>query len=260
MTLFVSDLHLGRGTAAETASAERDARALLDAHAAALCDGGTLVLLGDVFDQFLEYRHLVPKTGLRLTAALADLADGGARVLYAVGNRDPWHLPGGLFQDLGVEVLRGGALLELEGRRVWVEHGDAYDPGRRRASRGGRWAPAAHRLLRRPAVARAFRNALPADGAYALTRAVAARFGTDGTPDPAVAAALQAEALVRLRTTDAEIVVHGHSHAAARADGAAGTYLNPGYWFGARAYARLDPPRPGGADGPALLRWTGPLS
>ena len=250
MTLFVSDLHLGRGTAAETAAAERDARALLAAHADALCRGGTLVLLGDVFDQYLEYRHLVPRTGLRLTAAIADLVDGGARVVYAVGNRDPWHRPGGLFEDLGVEVLRGGRLLTLEGRRVWVEHGDAHDPSRRR--RGGRWAPALHRVLRAPAVARAFRNALPGDGAYALTRTVAARFGTDGTPDPAVAAALHDEALVRLRTTDAEIVVYGHSHAAARADGGAGTYLNPGYWFGARAYAHLD------ADGPALARFAGP--
>ena len=255
MTLFVSDLHLGRGTPAETAAADADARALLAAHADALCDGGTLVLLGDVFDQYIEYRHLVPKTGLRLTAAVADLADGGARVLYAVGNRDPWHLPtarsrAGLFASLGVEVLHQGRLVELEGRRVWLEHGDAYDPSRRR--RGGRWAPAIHRALRAPSVARAFRNVLPADGAYALTRAVAARFGTDGTPDPAVAAALRDEALVRLRTTDAEIVVHGHSHAQARDERPSGTYLNPGYWFGARTYARLD------ADGPALARWPSP--
>ena len=255
MTLFVSDLHLGRGTPAETASAEADARALLAASADALCDSGTLVLLGDVFDAYIEYRHLVPKTGLRLIAAVADLAERGARVVYVVGNRDPWHV--GLFASFGVEVLHGGALLDLEGRRVWVEHGDAADPDRRR--RGGRFAPAVHRFLRHPATARAFRNALPADGAFALARAFASRFGTDGAPDPAVAAALQSEGLERLRTTDAEIVVHGHSHAATRADAPSGTYLNAGYWFGARSYARLDSlPRPAGADGLALLRWPRP--
>ena len=249
MTLFVSDLHLGRGTPAETAAAERDAVAMLRAHLPELTGDapGTLVLLGDVYDQFIEYRHLVPKVGIRLAAAVADLADAGVRVVYAVGNRDPWHL--GFWRELGAELLGEGALLELEGRAVWVEHGDALDPERRRLARGGRLAPRLHRLLRHPAVARLYRTALPGDAGFGLARFVAQRAGTDGAPDPAVDAALARAARARLDTTPAELVVHGHSHSAACAPGASGTYLNPGYWFGARAYARLDD------HGPALLRW-----
>ena len=76
MTLFLSDLHLGRGTPEATRDADRDAAALLRAHEAELTAGGTLVLLGDVFDQFVEYRHLVPKTAPRLAGAVAALGLG----------------------------------------------------------------------------------------------------------------------------------------------------------------------------------------
>ncbi len=41
----------------------------------------------------------------------------------------------------------------------------------------------------------------------------------------------------------------GHSHAAALLPMPGGTYLNPGYWFAERTYARLD------ARSLALARW-----
>ena len=99
LTLFVSDLHLGRGTRAASRSAEADFVALLDAHRDEL-DVGALVLLGDVFDQFIEYKHLVPKSAVRVLAELARLAQAGCQVTYVVGNRDPWHVDY-LEQDLG---------------------------------------------------------------------------------------------------------------------------------------------------------------
>ena len=46
-----------------------------------------------------------------------------------------------------------------------------------------------------------------------------------------------------------DLVAFGHSHREALQTTPHGTYLNPGYWFGARTFARID------ADGPALYRW-----
>ena len=100
-------------------------------------------------------------------------------------------------------------------------------------------------------MARLYRMALPGDAGYALARWVGRSLGTDGTPDPGSHRRVRALALERLRTTDRDVVVHGHSHTAALEPTEHGTYLNPGYWFGARTFARLD------AAGPALLRWTG---
>ena len=52
LLLLVSDLHLGRGSRDATRDAERDAVAMLRAHEQQILDGGTLVLMGDVYDQF----------------------------------------------------------------------------------------------------------------------------------------------------------------------------------------------------------------
>ncbi|HEX8386155.1 MAG TPA: UDP-2,3-diacylglucosamine diphosphatase [Rubricoccaceae bacterium] len=241
MTLFVSDLHLGRGTPEATRAAERDAVALLRAHEGPLVgEGGTLVLLGDVFDQFIEYRHLVPKGAPRLVGLLADWADRGARVLYAVGNRDPWHLD--YFErEVGVTVLRDGARVEADGWGVYLAHGDGHG---RPAGR-----PPFQQLLRAPLMARLYRMGLPGDAGLALARWTARRFGSDGAPTAAETEALQTAAARLLRRPDVDVVAFGHVHAPALVETDGGAYVNPGYWFGDRTFARLD------ADGPALFRW-----
>ena len=243
MTLFVSDLHLGRGTPDATRAAERDAVTMIRAHDAALAGGGTLVLLGDVFDQYVEYRHLVPKGAPRLVGLLADLADRGVRVLYAVGNRDPWHVD--YFErEVGVTVLRRPTRVEADGHGVYLAHGDAHG----RTASAGR--PLLQPLLRAPLMARLYRMGLPGDAGFALARWTARRFGSDGAATPAEGAALADAAARLLGRPDVDVVAFGHAHAPALAHLPGGTYLNPGYWFGDRTFARLD------ADGPALFRWT----
>ncbi|MDT0632504.1 UDP-2,3-diacylglucosamine diphosphatase [Rubrivirga sp. S365] len=258
MLLLLSDLHLGRGTRDQTRAAERDAVALLRAHEGALvpdagaAGGAALVLLGDVYDQFIEYRHLVPKGAARLVGLLAEWADRGAEVVYVVGNRDPWHVD--FFEgEVGARVVDAWETRRA-GRSLYIAHGDGHGAPR------GPSSQLTHRLqplLRSPRMARFYRMGLPGDAGYGLARWVAQRFGTDGTPDPAVARRLSAAAHDRLQTTGADVVAFGHSHTAALeaapprpdAGGRGGVYLNPGYWFGARTFATLD------ADGPALSRW-----
>ena len=243
MILLLSDLHLGRGTAAESRAAEREAVALLRAHEREIVDeGGTLVLLGDVFHEYIEYRHLMPKTAPRLVGLLADWCDRGARVIYLVGNRDPWHLD--FFEDeVGVEAVTEEWETERDGRTLYFAHGDGLRPAERLSTR-------LQPLLRSPAMARLFRMGLPGDSAFALARWVSRRFGTPGTPRPVVHADLVEVATERLRDTEADVVAFGHSHQEALVETPYGTYVNPGYWFSRRTFARLD------ADGPALFRWT----
>ncbi len=242
LILLVSDLHLGRGTAAETRAAERDAVAMLRAHEDALVGGdGTLVLLGDVYNEYIEYRHLIPKYAPRLVGLLTEWCDRGARVVYVVGNRDPWHVDF-FTETVGVEAVTDAWETEQGGQHLYFAHGDGLRPAERLSSR-------LQPLLRSPLMARLFRMGLPGDGAFALARWSALRFGTPGTPRPVVAEGLSAAARQRLRTTDADLVAFGHSHAEALEATDDGVYLNPGYWFGARTFARID------AGSAALFRW-----
>lgn len=243
MLLFLSDLHLGRGTLAESRAAEADALALLRAHEAEIepagADGG-LVLVGDVFDQYIEYRHLVPKGFVRFQGLLAEWTDRGIPVTYLVGNRDPWHLD--YFEtELGVRVL-DTLETEAHGHRLYAAHGDGLVPGERVYN-------TIKPILRHPWAYRLYRSLTPGDSGYALARHVARR--GDGAPDDEIVEALSAAARSRLRTTDADLVVFGHNHHADCISTPDGTYLNPGYWHGDRTFGRLD------ADGPALLKWNG---
>lgn len=241
MLLLLSDLHLGRGSRDATRDAERDAVALLRAHERDVLEGGALVLMGDVYDQFIEYRHLVPKSAPRLVGLLAGWADRGAEIVYVVGNRDPWHLD--FFErDLGVAVVSEWET-RRDGRTVYIAHGDGRIPAERLSHR-------LQPLLRAPLMARLYRMGLPGDAGYALARWTARRFGTDGTPDLEVAASLSRVAHDRLAQTDADVVAFGHCHTPALEAEPHGAYLNPGYWFGDRTFARID------ADGPSLFRWT----
>lgn len=243
MLLFLSDLHLGRSTPAESRAAETDALALLhtyeDAVVAAGAEGG-LVLVGDVFDQFIEYRHLVPKGFVRLQGLLADWTDRGIAVSYLVGNRDPWHLD--YFErELGVRVT-DTLQLEAYGHRLYAAHGDGLVPSERMYNTikpilRHRWAYGLYRML------------TPGDSGYALARRVARR--GHGRPETPIVGALRRAADTRLQTTDTDLVVFGHCHHAECIPMAGGTYLNPGYWFGDRTFGCLD------AEGTSLMQWRG---
>ncbi|MEL7169276.1 MAG: UDP-2,3-diacylglucosamine diphosphatase [Bacteroidota bacterium] len=264
MILFLSDLHLGRGTPAESRAAERDVCALLDAHADAL---DALVLVGDVFDAYMEYRHLVPKGFVRLQGRLAALVDAGVPVTYVVGNRDPWHLDH-FAREVGVRLVRDHVVetMQVHGThgverdesvpwRVYIAHGDGRIAHDRLYNR-------IRPLMHHPAVARLYRMLLPGDTGYALARWTGRRaanpLGRDRTgPDLPAVTALRRFARQTLAAPSSQgalapdLVVCGHVHLGECTTWGEGTYLNPGYWFGHRTFGRLD------ADGPALLHWDG---
>lgn len=248
MTLFVSDLHLGRGSREATREAEQDAISLLESYETEIVDeGGRLVLLGDVFHEWIEYKHLVPKRGLRLLGLLAGWCDAGAEVHYLVGNRDPWHVDW-MEHEVGVRLHRGAWTPEIEGVRTYIGHGDGLRHPQRAASR---FLHRLQPLVRHPHTARLYRTLLPGDTGFALARWVSRTFGSEGTPALRSHLDLTEAAHTILATTDAEMVVLGHSHQHALDAAPGGTYLNPGYWFGARTFARMT------RLGPELLQWSG---
>lgn len=87
-----------------------------------------LILLGDVFDFWFEYKHVIPKGYVRLLGKLADLADSGIPVSIFTGNHDLWlkdYFP----TELGIAVHTKPAFREWYGQTYYLAHGDGLGPG-----------------------------------------------------------------------------------------------------------------------------------
>jgi len=193
---------------------------------------GSLVVNGDLFDFWFEWREVMPRRGFRVLAALADLRDAGVPVLWIAGNHDCW---GGeiLRDDVGVEFHVGPWSGTLGGWRARVEHGDGL---REREDRPYR---ALRRVIRHPLAVRSFRVLHPdlasrvALGSSHTSRTMRPGDGGRGLRDVAV------------RTLDRdpslELLVYGHSHVRAlERVGAGGVYANPGAWLSEPTYLCVD--------------------
>ena len=118
---FLSDAHLGLGI--DSPQRERDLVAFLDSIAQ---DVDTLVLLGDIFDFWFTYKHVVPRGFSRFIGHLAQLSDMGVTIHYFIGNHDMWVFD--YFQkEIGAIMHDEPAVLELGGHRMLLGHGDGLE-------------------------------------------------------------------------------------------------------------------------------------
>ncbi len=223
-----SDAHLGAGAADED-------RALSSFLHHLRGRARSLLINGDLFDFWFEWRHVMPRGHVRVLGALAELRDAGLPVLMIGGNHDCW---GGeiLVDDVGIDYQLGTLDTSIGGWRAHVEHGDGLRPSEDRAYRRLR------AVLRNRLAIRAFRWLHPdwgsrlASGSSDASRVHRARDGGDG---------LRAMALNLLSSEPrVELVVFGHSHVSAleRAPGG-GVYANPGAWLDSRRYLVVTPER-----------------
>lgn len=87
----------------------------------------SLVLLGDIFEFWLGYRHTVFSTYLPLLERLRRLREAGTELIFVEGNHD-FHLGPYFRETLGCRILPDGGTLERDGRRIFVAHGDLINP------------------------------------------------------------------------------------------------------------------------------------
>ena len=117
--VFVADLHLGPDS---DPGGVRE-RAFVDFLKRLPADVKGLYLLGDIFDFWMDYRDVVPRGGVRVLAALAEVAER-AEVWFFPGNHD-WWVTDYFEKELGVRIARQPyQVFELAGKRVLIGHGD----------------------------------------------------------------------------------------------------------------------------------------
>jgi UDP-2,3-diacylglucosamine hydrolase len=196
---------------------------------------GSLVINGDLFDFWFEWKSVIPRSSFRALAALSELHDDGLEILWVAGNHDCW---GGdiLRDDVGVEYHVGAWTGELGGWQTKVEHGDGL---RAKEDRGYRMI---RPVMRNRLAIRAFRAIHPdwasrlAQGSSDASREYRARDEGRG---------LRAIAMKELeRERDIELLVYGHSHVAAlERSPNGGVFANAGSWLDAPTFLRITPER-----------------
>jgi UDP-2,3-diacylglucosamine hydrolase len=231
---IVSDLHLGVASAA----VERSFESYLAAISGNI---STLVINGDLFDFWFEWKTVIPRRGFRTLAALAALRESGTEILYIAGNHDCW---GGevLRDDVGVQYHVGPWEGSIGSWRVRVEHGDGLREVEDRKYRMVR------PIMRSPLAIAMFRRLHPdwatrlASGSSNASRTYSARDGGEG---------LRAIGHARLASEpELDVAVYGHSHVAAlERVGDRQVFANAGSWLDAPTYIEI-------TDGSIeLLRW-----
>jgi UDP-2,3-diacylglucosamine hydrolase len=224
--VVVGDAHIG-------SAAQADERAFHAFLAAVPSLARRLVIMGDLFDFWFEYRAVIPRRPFRTLARLAALVDQGVEVHFFGGNHDRW---GGSFwdRDLGIPFHPEDAELDLAGRKTWVVHGDGLTETRL----GGRII---HRITRHPLTVGTFRL-LPPNLGFWLADHLSGNLAEANRSEEAIARAAAAqEAFARAvldRRPEVGLVVMAHTHRQRLVEHRPGRfYLNAGQWMVDRHYA-----------------------
>lgn len=203
-------------------------------------NGSRLVIVGDLFDFWYEYKYVVPKNYFWLYAKFMEMVRSGICMNYVAGNHD--FFPGKFFSEaLGLSVFPNGFSEEIGGKKFLVIHGD-----------GLALKDSGYRMLKKILGNRLVRSAIRwihPDIGFSLAKAFSKRsreytsnkdFGeTDGMM-------LFAE---RKISEGYDFVVMGHNHLPKVEHFGRGVYVNLGDWLENFTYAIFD------GDAMQLIKW-----
>lgn len=236
---LASDVHYG----AISRDRERAFLAWLE-HAAA--EASRIVINGDLFDFWFEYRTGPTRGYGELLDLLRDIVASDVPITLMGGNHDWW---GGsyLTEDVGVEFLHGPVVRDYAGHRTFLAHGDGL--GR------GDWGYRLMKpILRSRLTSFSFGLLPPALGDRIAGRAsrTGARWAEPNERQLERAGALEEWAVAKLTAEpDLDLVVLGHAHVPSVQEVAPGRwYVNAGDWVFRRTYLVLERGQP-----PALEEW-----
>ncbi|MBM3419625.1 MAG: UDP-2,3-diacylglucosamine diphosphatase, partial [Bacteroidetes bacterium] len=117
---FASDFHLGLKVGGDPAERERRVVKWLESVAS---EAAGIYLLGDIFDFWWEYRHVVPKGFTRFLGSVSAITDSGVPVYFFTGNHDMW-VGDYLTAECGITIHNGVMERDFGGRRFLLAHGE----------------------------------------------------------------------------------------------------------------------------------------
>ena len=221
----ISDVHLGHAPA----SVER---ALLSFLRALPGRAGSLLINGDLFEFLFEWKSVVPRSGVRVLAALMDLRDAGVPMTMLAGNHDCWG--GDVLREAGLDFMLGPLEGDVGGWRAHVEHGDGL---REKEDRGYR---VLRRVLRNRLAIRAFGGILHPDFASRIAMGSSHTSRTYTARDEGCGLRAVASSMLD-GPREPELVIFGHSHVPTLERLPGGVYANAGSWLNQPTYLVVTP-------------------
>ena len=236
---FISDIHLDAPLLASDFEEQRR-NELLKFLNIVEQSGSRLIIVGDLFDFWYEYKYVVPKNYFWLYAKLKGLVEKGIAIDYVAGNHD-FFLCEFFSNSVGAKVHQDGFSENMNGKKFLIIHGDGL------AVRDG-----GYRMLKkilRSKFTRSIIRRIHPDLGFLLAKAFSKRsreytsskdFGeTDGMM-------LFAEGRIH---EGYDFVVMGHNHVPKLVHFGNGVYVNLGDWLKNFTYGIFD------GDTMQLLKW-----
>lgn len=85
-----------------------------------------LILNGDIIDMWQFSKHYFPTSHMQVIREIFSLLSHGTKVYYITGNHDD-RLRAYSDLQLGNFTLTDKLVMELDGKKVWIFHGDVFD-------------------------------------------------------------------------------------------------------------------------------------
>jgi UDP-2,3-diacylglucosamine hydrolase len=82
-----------------------------------------LIIVGDFFDSWIEYKQVVPKGFYRIFSKIYDLVNSGIKITYLAGNHDFWRGKY-LYDEFGIEMVNSHVERTIDGKKFFIHHGD----------------------------------------------------------------------------------------------------------------------------------------
>lgn len=117
---FISDAHLGAARRELEASREAKLHEFLKSLPGR---ASSLFIVGDLFDFWFEYGSAIPRRHAETVATLKQVREAGVDITLMNGNHD-FYLGPFLRNEVGLHTHDGALAVELQGRKIWLHHGD----------------------------------------------------------------------------------------------------------------------------------------
>lgn len=191
----------------------------------------SLILLGDNFDFWYEWKHTIPKRAYPVLKLLDDLINQGVSCHYFAGNHD-FKLLGFLNKEVGLNIHMNEWKTVFDGKQYYFHHGDGMadsDVNYRKMKKvfRSRWAQKLFGTFIHPDLAMEAGRLTSESGRYRHRKNLKAN-------PPQKEYIAKAQSIIRQGN---DVVVFGHTHLPCSIELEGGLYHNPGPFLAQKSYS-----------------------